>query len=201
QLPVRDQLRLERHYLMSMLRRWKSSEVCTHEDIVIQRYDWLLNWSLKLTGHNREEAEDLVHDAYVEFTLSAPDLGSIQNIEGYLYGMLRNIHMSRVRRAIRIEKQTVALLDYDSAEVCLRSVHMDSLIHARELLRGVCDYCCDRKEASKAGSILILRFFHGYYPGEIAKIALSQRRAVDDWMRIARKEARGYLDRTGVERV
>ena len=83
---------------MSMLRRWKS-EVYTHEDIVIQRYDWLLNWSLKLTGHNREEAEDLVHDAFVEFTLSAPDLASIQNLEGYLYGMLRNIHVSRVRRA------------------------------------------------------------------------------------------------------
>jgi DNA-directed RNA polymerase specialized sigma24 family protein len=176
-----------------MLRRWKS-EVYSHEDIVIQRYDWLLNWSMKLTGHNREEAEDLVHDAFVEFTLSAPDLGSIHNLEGYLYGMLRNIHVSRVRRAIRIEKQSVNLLEYDSADLCLRSVHIDSLIHAREVLVRVCDYACDRKESSKAGSILILRFFHGYYPGEIARIALCPRRAVDDWMLIARKEARSHLE-------
>jgi DNA-directed RNA polymerase specialized sigma24 family protein len=176
-----------------MLRRWKS-EVYTHEDIVIQRYDWLLNWSMKLTGHNREEAEDLVHDAFVEFTLSAPDLGSIQNLEGYLYGMLRNIHVSRVRRAIRIERKSASLLEYDSAEIWLRSVHIDSLIHARELLRSVCDYACERKETSKAGSILILRFFHAYYPGEIARIALCPRRAVDDWMLIARKEARRHIE-------
>jgi DNA-directed RNA polymerase specialized sigma24 family protein len=176
-----------------MLRRWKS-EAYTHEDIVIQRYDWLLNWAMKLTGHSREEAEDLVHDAFVEFTLSAPDLASIQNMEGYLYGMLRNIHMSRVRRTIRVEKQTVNLLDYDSAEVWLRSVHIDSLINARELLGMICDYACERKETSKAGSILILRFFHGYYPGEIARIALCHRRAVDDWMLIARKEARFHIE-------
>src|SRR5215469_11539862 len=184
---------------MSMLRRWKS-EIYTHEDIVIQRYDWLLTWSLKLTGHNREEAEDLVHDAFVEFTLSAPDLASIQNLEGYLYGMLRNIHVSRVRRAIRIERQSVNLLEYDSAEIWLRSVHIDSLIHAREVLGTVCDYACDRKEASKAGSVLILRFFHGYYPGEIARIALCPRRGVDDWMHIARKEARYHIEKTNDER-
>src|SRR5262249_32233936 len=184
---------------MSMLRRWKS-EVYTHEDVVVERYDWLLNWSMKLTGHNREEAEDLVHDAFVEFTLSAPDLASIQNMEGYLYGMLRNIHMSRVRRAIRAERQSVTLLDYDSAEICLRAVQIDWLIHARELLASVCDYACGRKETSKAGSILILRFFHGYYPGEIAKIAVCPRRAVDDWMRIARAEARCHVERAAVGR-
>jgi DNA-directed RNA polymerase specialized sigma24 family protein len=181
-----------------MLRLWKS-EVYSHEDVVIQRYDWLMNWSLKLTGHNREEAEDLVQDAFVEFTLSAPDLASIQNLEGYLYGMLRNIYISRVRRSSRIDKHTVNLLDYDSAEIWLRSVHIDSLIHARELLRRVCRYACERKETSKAGSILILRFFHGYYPGEIARIALCTRRAVDDWMLIARKEARKLVEQTIVE--
>src|SRR5262249_48042565 len=198
-LVLRDPDRAGRHYLMSMLRRWKS-EVYTHEDVVVERYDWLLNWSMKLTGHNREEAEDLVHDTFVEFTLSAPDLGSIQNMEGYLYGMLRNIHMSRVRRAIRIEKHSVNLLDYESAEIFLRSVHIDSLIHAREVLGKICDYACGRKETSKAGSILILRFFHGYYPGEIARIAVCPRRAVDDWMRIARNEARCHIERAVVGR-
>ena len=37
-------------------------------------------------------------------------------------------------------------------------------------LRQVCQYACDRKETSRAGSVLILRFLHGYYPREIAQI-------------------------------
>ena len=173
---------------MRMLRTWKS-ELCTHEDLIIERYDWLLNWSMRLTGYDRQEAEDLVQDAFVEFTLTAPDLRSIQNVEAYLYGMLKNLHLSRVRRAAsRLARHSISLLDYDSAEIWLRSADPDSFIQTRELLRRVCNYACIRKETSKSGSILILRFFHGYYPGEIARVALCNRRAVDDWMLIARKD-------------
>ncbi len=42
--------------------------------------------------------------------------------------------------------------------------------------------------------MLLLRFFHGYYPVEIAQVLRSPRRAVDDWLRIARREARLYLE-------
>ncbi|HYM00864.1 MAG TPA: hypothetical protein VEZ90_18045, partial [Blastocatellia bacterium] len=166
----------------------------SHEEIIIQRYDWLFNWSMKLTGYNRPESEDLVHDAFVEFTLSAPDIGSIENIDGYLYGLLRNLSLSRARRRSRIDWQSDSVLDYDSAELWLRSAHPDSLIHARQLLSRVCDFACLRKEASKSGSFLILRFFHGYYPSEIAAIARCTRTSIDGWLLISRREAKAALE-------
>jgi RNA polymerase sigma factor (sigma-70 family) len=150
--------------------------------------------SLQLTGHDREQAEDLVQEAFVQFTLSRPDLDSIQNLEGYLYGMLRNLHLSQVRRAARRHTQSLSLLDYDSAEIGLRSSDPRDRIRARDELRDVCSYACLRKETSKAGSVLLLRFFHGYYPVEIAQVLRSPRRAVDDWLRIARREAKLYLE-------
>src|SRR5258707_13621328 len=102
-----------------MLAPWKATY--SHEDLFIQRYEWLRNWALQLTGHNREQAEDLLHDAFIQFTLTRPDLDSIQNLEGYLYGMLRNMHLSEVRRAARTHNRHISIIDYDSAEITLTS--------------------------------------------------------------------------------
>jgi RNA polymerase sigma factor (sigma-70 family) len=175
-----------------MLAPWKATY--SHEDLFIQRYEWLLNWALQLTGRNREQAEDLVHDAFIQFTLTRPDLDSIQNLEGYLYGMLRNMHLSEVRRAARTHNRHISIIDYDSAEIALRSADPWDQIQARDELRAVCNYACARKEKSKAGSVLLLRFFHGYYASEISLVLRSPRRAVDDWLLIARREAKLHLD-------
>src|SRR5262249_18571451 len=51
-----------------------------------------------------------------------------------------------------------------------------------------------RKETSKAASVLLLRFFHGYYPSEIALLLRTSRQAVDERLRLARSEAKLYLD-------
>jgi DNA-directed RNA polymerase specialized sigma24 family protein len=164
----------------------------SHEDLFMQRYGRLLGWSLQLTGHDRQQAEDLVHDAFIQFTVVRPDLDSIANLEGYLYATLRNMHLSQLRRAARI--QPLSLIDYDSAEIGLRAIDMGVQAHVKDQLRAICHYACIRKDTSKSGGVLILRFFHGYYPGEIARILRGQRRAVDDWMRIARREAKLYLE-------
>ena len=44
-------------------------------------------------------AQDLVHDAYVQFVLARPDLLKIQNLDRYLYGMLRNLEISYSKRS------------------------------------------------------------------------------------------------------
>jgi len=168
-------------------------EAISHEDLFIGRYDLLLSWALKLTGRDRESAEDLVHDAFIQFTLGRTDLQEIQNLEGYLYGLLRNLHLSRARRAARHSALSLSLLDYDSMEIGLRAVDPRAQIQSRDELRAICRYACLRKETSKAGSVLILRFFHGYYPSEIAQILRSPVRAVADWLLLARREARLYL--------
>lgn len=164
-----------------------------HEAIFLERYTWLLGWALQLTKHDRQRAEDLVHDAYIQFTLTRPDLNAITNLNGYLYIMLRNLQRSHMRRALRTQHRTLSIIDYDSAEIGLRGIDPSEQLQVQESLRQVCQYACIRKRTSKAGSVLILRFLHGYYPREIAQVMRSTREAVEERLRTARNEARQYL--------
>ncbi|HET9530782.1 MAG TPA: sigma-70 family RNA polymerase sigma factor [Blastocatellia bacterium] len=175
-----------------MLKPW--TIIPNHEDLFIQRYDHILSWSLKITGHNRQLAEDLVHDAFIQFVLVRPDLSEINNLEGYIYRMLRNMYLSHLRRASRGPAGPVSPVDYDSAEIILRAADAQSSVSARQELAIICHYACVRKETSRAGSVLILRFFHGYLPGEIALILQTSRQAVAELLRVARQEARLSLD-------
>src|SRR5262249_55535440 len=153
----------------------------SHEDLFIERYEQILRWSLHITGRDAHLAEDLVHDVFVQFTLAQPDLSRVANVEGYLYSMLRNRHLSHIRRAARTPTDRLSAIDYDSAEISLRSTDLRSQIDARDQLRAICRYACLRKESSKAGSVLILRFFRGYYPVEIARLIRRSRQAADTW--------------------
>src|SRR6266852_4249693 len=83
-----------------------------HEELFAQRYRWLMGWAMRLTNNDREQAEDLVHDTFVQFMIYRPDLDAVEeNIEGYLYTMLRNLHVSQVRRASRIKETTFPIAD------------------------------------------------------------------------------------------
>ena len=109
-----------------MLKPW--TIIPNHEDLFIQRYDHILSWSLKITGHNRQLAEDLVHDAFIQFVLVRPDLSEINNLECYIYRMLRNMYLSQEERA-EAPKLDQAL-NYVAEE--MRAGHTDvfSLEHA-----------------------------------------------------------------------
>ena len=148
---------------------------------------------MQLTENDRQQAEDLVHDTYIQFTLTRPDLSAIQNLDGYLYRMMRNLNVSRLRRSQRKQNKTLSIVDYESAELGLRTADPREQITLQDALRQVCQYACMRKQTSKAGSVLILRFLHGYYPSEIAAVTLSTREAVEERLRIARNEVRQYL--------
>jgi DNA-directed RNA polymerase specialized sigma24 family protein len=180
-----------------MLKRRALSLVHTNEEIFIERYDWLLGWALRFSQGEREPAEDLVHDAFIQFTRNGPNLQCVQNIEAYLYGMLRFLHLSQTRRLKVHALRQLTIVDYDSARIGLRSLDPGDKIHQQEELRRVCQYACERKETSKAGSVLLFRFFHGYYPDEIAHVALVSRAAVEDRLRLARNEARTFIERPG----
>ena len=177
-----------------MLKAKALTPTSSHEDLFLQRYEWLLGWALKLTDHDREQAEDLLHDAYIQFTFSKPDIQSIQNVEGYLYGMLRFMRLSQIRRTNRSSIRPPSIVEYDSAELSLRAFDPQAQIQMQDELTRVCHYACQRKETSKAGSVLILRFFHGYYPNEIAQILHCTRAAVSKWERIARAEAGLFIE-------
>jgi RNA polymerase sigma factor (sigma-70 family) len=164
-----------------------------HEELFLERYQQLRAWAWQLTENNRERAEDLVHDTYIQFTLTRPDLNAIGNLNGYLYTMMRNLYVSQLRRSQRKQARTLSIIDYDSAEIGLRTADPHEQIQVQDALRQICQYACVRKQTSKAGSVLIMRFLHGYYPREIAQVALSTRQAVEERLRIARNEARQYL--------
>ena len=164
-----------------------------HEEIFLARYGRLRAWALHLTENDRERAEDLVHDAFIQFTFTRPDLEAIGNLDGYLYTMLRNLHLSQVRRSLRLERRTLSIVDYDSAEIGLRAADTREQIRLQDELREVCRYASLRKETSKAGSVLILRFLHGYYPREIAQVMQGTRSGVEERLRLARNEARQFL--------
>src|SRR5882724_114107 len=124
-----------------MLKLWKSaSNPSNHEDLFVERYERLLAWALQLTSGDRALAEDLVHNAFIQFTLICQKLDSIHNLDSYLYGILRVLHLSQMRRAARSRLQQLSIVDYDSAETGLRIVGPREQIEVQDELRRICQY-------------------------------------------------------------
>jgi DNA-directed RNA polymerase specialized sigma24 family protein len=175
-----------------MLNLHKSS--LSSEELFARNYERLLGWSLHLTGGDRAAAEDLLHDVFVLLSLHRPDLTTFDNPEGYLYTMLRNLHISRLRRAARAPQRQLSVVEFDSADAGLRTLSAHDQLLVRDQLRTVCRYACARKERAKSACALILRFFHGYYPSELARVLRTTRQAVDVRLLDARNEARLVLE-------
>jgi DNA-directed RNA polymerase specialized sigma24 family protein len=164
------------------------------EELFARNYERLLGWSLHLTGGDRAAAEDLLHDVFILLSLHRPDLTIVDNPEGYLYAMLRNLHLSGLRRATRAPLRQLSVVEFDSADAGLRTLGAHDQLLIRDELRTVCRYACARKERAKSACALILRFFHGYYPSELARVLRTTRQAVDVRLLHARNEARLVLE-------
>lgn len=141
-----------------------------------------------------ELAEDMLHDFFLHFTVSKPDLSLVENLEGYLYVVMRNLHLSQVRRATRTPFRALSIVEFDTVDVGLWASDPRDRLRMQDELGAVCQYAFIRKESSKAGSVLILRFFHGYYPDDIAQIMCVTRPAVKERLRLARAEAKLYVE-------
>ena len=63
------------------------------EQLFTERYEGLLAWALRLTNQDHEAAEDLVQDAFVQFMLGRTGVEQIENIDGYLRGILRYMNL------------------------------------------------------------------------------------------------------------
>lgn len=162
------------------------------ENLFLDRYGSLREQAMRLANHNATEAEDLLHDAFIYFTLSQTPIEEIQNLDGYLYIMLRNLRLAQERRRVRISQNHISLVDYESAELALNSIDPRDTIKAQDELRWICRYASIRRHTSKAGSVLILRFLHGYFPNEISQILKSPRSAVDNLLQTARREVKAF---------
>ena len=166
----------------------------TREKLFAERYETLLAWAMQLTHQQRDAAEDLVQDAFVQFVLARTQLEEIENVNGYLRRLLRNMHLSRLARlAQRMQDDAVSLADYDTVLLGWTAIEPERRMQAAEQLHQICAYACFRKESSRAGSVLILRFFLDYFPTEIAGVLGSSRHTVDQWQRVARQETKIFL--------
>ncbi len=177
-----------------MLKLWKKDSLPDHEDLFLDYYDQALKWALRLTRGDNEKAEDLVHDVFIHFALNKPNLSKIENLDAYLFTMLRNMMRSQYRRDARKLEATIALEEFESAEIVLRSVNIEDRIKAKEQLRSICKFLCERKETSKGGSALLLRYFLGYFRSEIRLITRGNENSVDFLLSHAAREARLHLN-------
>jgi DNA-directed RNA polymerase specialized sigma24 family protein len=170
-------------------------------DIFVKRYDQLLQWAFRLTRGDREQAEDLLHEAFVQFALRQRDLNVVDNIDAYLYTVLKHLHLASIRRGKRDPLNQMAVVEFDSVDLVLRSTMDGDQVKVQNDLRRICTFLCWRKATTKSASYLILRFFHGYYPEEIMRVALTSRNMVDHGIRLASSEAKVYLADPGRLRV
>jgi RNA polymerase sigma factor (sigma-70 family) len=168
------------------------------EQLFTERYESLLAWALRLTNQNHEAAQDLVQDAFVQFMLGRTGLEQIENIDGYLRRMLRYMHASRMsRQAQRLHDTALSVADYDSLTLGWTAIEPPRRMQVFEELQQICSYACARKESSRAGSVLILRYFHDYFPTEIASVLGTSRHCVDQWQRLARREVKLFMNEPG----
>ncbi len=167
-----------------------------HEELFVDRYDLLLRAALRVTEGDRQAAEDLVQDAFIRFTVVQPPLQDVAQLDAYFYAMLRNMHTSRIRRA-QVAKVSLSILDFDSLDIGLDALDAPGRLEARQAVRAACEYGCVRRRSSKIRSIFLLRFFHGYLPSEIARIARLSAAMIDDQLFRARREVKLFVEQPG----
>ncbi|AEU38365.1 RNA polymerase sigma factor [Granulicella mallensis] len=167
----------------------------TNEDVFFDYYPRLLEWAAQITHNDRSEAEDLVQDFYLRITRITRPIDEMEQPEGYLFRVLRNLYLVRVRQSGRNPLNNLSIVDYDSIEHGLAVADRGELLFVHDHLRKICRYACERKSTVRSASVLILRFFHGYYPSEVMRILQAGRSSVDMLLQTARNEARLSLER------
>jgi DNA-directed RNA polymerase specialized sigma24 family protein len=167
----------------------------TNEELFFEYYPQILEWASQLAHLDRADAEDLVQDFYIQVKCINMSLAEVDEIEPYLFKILRNLHYTRLRRKGRSPISEISIAEYDSLERGLVAVDRRDLFLVHANLKEICEYACQRKSTAIRASIFILRFFFGYRPSDVMKVVLASRTAVDRSLQLARREALEYLDR------
>ncbi len=169
------------------------------EKIFFEHEKYLKTRALRLTRGSHEDADDLMQDLFVRFIQSeaAVDTSNVDRVRGYLYRTLANLYSSKLLSTGSGTLTSLDAVDYDSMEFALTAIDRSQLMHVHSDLARICEYACIRRRSSRAGSVLILRFFFDYYPSEIVRILRTSSTAVNKLTETARLEAKVYLTRPG----
>jgi DNA-directed RNA polymerase specialized sigma24 family protein len=172
----------------------------TNEELFFEHYSQIFGWASQLVHSDRADAEDLVQEFYIHVTRSNVALADVDEIQPYLFKVLRNLHYSRMRQEGRSPIHDLSIVDYDSVEWGLAAVDRRGLFLVRANLKTICEFVCQRKNTSRASSIFSLRFFMGYFPSEVMKVAQLTRVGVDKSLQFVRREAQLYLEKPDATR-
>ena len=177
------------------------AEACreaTSYDLFFQEnYEALQRWAMQITAYDRELSEDLVHDVYLSFSNRFDTYENIDSVHGYLYAALRNAYLSHLRRKTRSNQ--IPLSDFEQLGDLLPTIDPRDAFRVHDQLRAICHYVRRRKSNSISASILILRFVHGYFSAEVARIVNRSRNAVEARLHKARREVTVYLSDDSIE--
>jgi RNA polymerase sigma factor (sigma-70 family) len=166
----------------------------TPASVFEMKYGWLMRWALHFTRHDEGAAEDLVQDAFLRLMVYWPKLkDNVEQVEPFLYSTLRYAYLMKSRRDRRFNFQDLSPIEFDDLHLSLREEKGLDPADVQNDLRRIVMYLCWRKQSAKSASILLLRFFHGYFPDEIARIAVMKRSSVDELLRGIREEVKTHL--------
>jgi RNA polymerase sigma factor (sigma-70 family) len=157
-----------------------------------ENYPALKRWALQITSNDRELAEDLLHDVYLRVSQRTDQPDSIDSLNAYLYTAIRNGFISHLRRRTRLGWFQLSATDELDVKPSM-IVDPRTGLKVQEELRAICNYACERKSTSISASILILRFIHGYYSAEVARVINRSRNAVEARLLKARREVAQHL--------
>jgi DNA-directed RNA polymerase specialized sigma24 family protein len=190
---------MQKEELLGQRKIQKVEKAVDNEKVFLDHYAWLRQKARVLLRGSQGDADDLVHDLYVSFvqSQSRPNLDDPDRIRGYLNRALQNFFISKTRRNGSDALSGLIISDFDTIEYALTAVDRSQLLVVRSDLATICEYACRRRWSHRAASVMILRFFFGYFPSEIANLLQSKRSAVDTLTKTARLEARAYLTHPG----
>jgi DNA-directed RNA polymerase specialized sigma24 family protein len=181
---------------------FRAAATLSSESLFAAKYNWLFGWAMHFAQGDRATAEDLLHDTFVRFVVAKPDLKKVENVEALLYTYLKYSHLAHLRRLQRYPSTPLSFAEFDSLQLGLRkNIATADPVETQDALWRIAAYLTWRKDSAKSASMLILRFFLGYYPDEIMCIARTSGQAVRKRLQEARQEAELYLSAPGRLRI
>lgn len=159
----------------------KVSQDCVGEEkfyaeVFLEKYDSIKKWALQITNYNFELAEDIVHDVFIKLQ-NRHVAASTHDVDAYLYVSLKNHFQTKIRKGA--SEEYISLTDNEFLADSILTFDPRRQLKIHDQLYAICRYACCRKDSSIAGSVLIFKFFHGYYVSEIARLIRRKRNAVE----------------------
>ena len=177
---------------------WSALASARSTDAILERnYDQLLAWSMQLTRGDAGMAREIVHELCLYLMLAKADFKEVDNLNGYLYTSLRNVYTSRMALASREALRSFSIGDFDCIQLALTGSDRGRSVTVQNELRAICTYAAWRKGTSKTFSYFVLHFFHGYFPREIAELAILPVSAIYNKLKSARTELKAHLSTPG----